>query len=99
MSKSTRLLAGLIGLILAFALPVAPLSVKKEGKKREKKRVEKLEQELPGLFKRWLKEDVGSVYSRSVAGATVYHYSFLLATPLAVDATDRLQDGPEERSI
>ena len=24
---------------------------------------------------------VGSVYSRSVAGATVYHYSFLLATP------------------
>ena len=25
---------------------------------------------------------VGSVYSRSVAGATVYHYSFLLATPI-----------------
>ena len=61
MSKSTRLLAGLIALALAFALPIAPLSAKKKGKKQGKKRIEKLEQELPGLFKRWLKEDVGYI--------------------------------------
>ena len=40
-----------------------PLKTRKsqKSKEQEKKRVEKLEQQLSGLFKRWLKEDVGYI--------------------------------------
>ena len=61
---SRRLLAGVVVLAFAFAFPVAPLSAKKEeeaGKltrKQERKRLKRLEKELQGPFKRWLKEDV-----------------------------------------
>ena len=61
---SRRLLAGVVVLAFAFAFPVAPLSAKKKEeagkltKKQERKRLKKLEKELQGPFKRWLKEDV-----------------------------------------
>ena len=61
---SRRLLAGVVVLAFAFAFPVAPLSAKKKEeagkltKKQERKRLKKLEKELRGPFKRWLKEDV-----------------------------------------
>ncbi len=61
---SRRLLAGVVVLAFAFAFPVAPLSAKKKeeaGKltrKQERKRLKRLEKELQGPFKRWLKEDV-----------------------------------------
>ncbi len=61
---SRRLLAGVVVLACAFAFPVAPLSAKEKQeagkltKKQERKRLKKLEKELQGPFKRWLKEDV-----------------------------------------
>ena len=61
---SRRLLAGVVVLAFAFAFPVAPLSAKEKQeagkltKKQERKRLKKLEKELQGPFKRWLKEDV-----------------------------------------
>ena len=61
---SRRFLAGVVVLAFAFAFPVAPLSAKKQeeaGKltrKQERKRLKRLEKELRGPFKRWLKEDV-----------------------------------------
>ena len=61
---SRGLLAGVVVLAFAFAFPVAPLSAKKKEeagkltKKQERKRLKKLEKELQGPFKRWLKEDV-----------------------------------------
>ena len=61
---SRRLLAGVVVLAFAFAFPVAPLSAKKKEetgkltKKQERKRLKRLEKELQGPFKRWLKEDV-----------------------------------------
>ena len=63
-NMSRRLLAGVVVLAFAFAFPVAPLSAKKKEeagkltKKQERKRLKKLEKELQGPFKRWLKEDV-----------------------------------------
>ena len=61
---SRRLLAGVVVLAFAFTFPVAPLSAKEKQeagkltKKQERKRLKKLEKELQGPFKRWLKEDV-----------------------------------------
>ena len=61
---SRRFLAGVVVLAFAFAFPVAPLSAKKKEeagkltKKQERKRLKRLEKELQGPFKRWLKEDV-----------------------------------------
>ena len=61
---SRRLLAGVVLLAFAFAFPVAPLSAKKKEeagqltKKQERKQLKKLQKELQGPFKRWLKEDV-----------------------------------------
>ena len=61
---SRRLLAGVVVLAFAFAFPVAPLFAKKKEeagkltKKQERKRLKRLEKELQGPFKRWLKEDV-----------------------------------------
>ena len=61
---SRRLLAGVVVLAFAVAFPVAPLSAKKKQeagkltKKQERKQLKKLQKELQGPFKRWLKEDV-----------------------------------------